>query len=261
MAQAIARSQAQAARATVTALAELMPAAGGPENCRRVCRIHQRTAGSAGYFFSIRYANAATPASRARTEGFKPVLAFDYDMIVDGRKLDRPVNYALVRIHPPAGTMPPREDGRPWVIIDPRAGHGSGIGGFKSESEVGVALRGRPSGLFRHIFPRARAGTDAGGRVRGRSGVPARGPCAPSAQPETAHHRQLPGRLGDDDPCRHPSRSDGADRDRRRAAVLLVGRKRPQSVPLFRRRRRRRRARAAGVGFRRRQVRRRQSGA
>ncbi len=85
-------------------------------------------------------------------EGFKPVLAFDYDMVVDGRKLDRPVNYALVRIHPPPGTTPPREDARPWVIIDPRAGHGSGIGGFKSESEVGVALRGRPSGLFRHLL-------------------------------------------------------------------------------------------------------------
>ncbi|MGO9132915.1 MAG: DUF3141 domain-containing protein [Methylovirgula sp.] len=74
-------------------------------------------------------------------EGFKPVLAFDYDMIIDGRTLNRPVNYALVRIHPPEGTIAPREDGRPWVIIDPRAGHGSGIGGFKSESEVGVALR------------------------------------------------------------------------------------------------------------------------
>ncbi len=74
-------------------------------------------------------------------EGFKPVLWFDYDLIVDGRLLDHPVNYALVRIHPPAGTKPPREDARPWVIIDPRAGHGSGIGGFKSESEVGVALK------------------------------------------------------------------------------------------------------------------------
>ena len=86
-------------------------------------------------------------------EGFKPVLAFDYEMVVDGRKLDRPVNYALVRIHPPEGTMPPREDGRPWVIIDPRAGHGSGIGGFKSESEVGVALRDGHPVYFVIFFP------------------------------------------------------------------------------------------------------------
>jgi pimeloyl-ACP methyl ester carboxylesterase len=74
-------------------------------------------------------------------EGVKPVLAFDYDIIVDGRTLERPVNYALVRIKPPASMAVTREEGRPWVIIDPRAGHGSGIGGFKSESEVGVALR------------------------------------------------------------------------------------------------------------------------
>jgi pimeloyl-ACP methyl ester carboxylesterase len=60
---------------------------------------------------------------------------------VDGRKLDRPVNYALVRIEPPQGVGQPRDDARPWVIIDPRAGHGSGIGGFKSQSEVGVALK------------------------------------------------------------------------------------------------------------------------
>ncbi len=30
---------------------------------------------------------------------------------------------------------------RPYVIIDPRAGHGPGIGGFKDDSQVGVALR------------------------------------------------------------------------------------------------------------------------
>lgn len=73
-------------------------------------------------------------------EGFTPVLAFDYEIIVDGRLLERPANYALVRIIPPEGAPPPRNDRRPWVIIDPRAGQGSGIGGFKSESEVGEAL-------------------------------------------------------------------------------------------------------------------------
>jgi pimeloyl-ACP methyl ester carboxylesterase len=38
--------------------------------------------------------------------------------------------------------MAPSNDAlRPFLIIDPRAGHGSGIGGFKSDSQVGVALR------------------------------------------------------------------------------------------------------------------------
>ena len=64
-------------------------------------------------------------------EGLKPVLAFDYDVVIEGRSLPRPVNYTLVRIRQPAGYPIPREDGRPWVIIDLRAGHGSGIGGLQ----------------------------------------------------------------------------------------------------------------------------------
>ncbi len=71
--------------------------------------------------------------------GCPPVLAYDFEVIVEGNQLPRPVNYSLVRIIPPQGTSV-REDGRPYIIIDPRAGHGSGIGGFKSQSEVGVAL-------------------------------------------------------------------------------------------------------------------------
>ena len=68
------------------------------------------------------------------------MLHFDYETVVDGRTLARPVNYALVRIVPPAGvTVDPKR--RPYMIIDPRAGHGPGIGGFKDDSQVGVALR------------------------------------------------------------------------------------------------------------------------
>lgn len=73
-------------------------------------------------------------------QGLPPVLHFDYEMVVDGRKLRRPVNYAMVRIVPPAGVTID-DDRRPYMIIDPRAGHGPGIGGFKDDSQVGVALR------------------------------------------------------------------------------------------------------------------------
>ena len=56
-----------------------------------------------------------------------------------GARLPRPVNYLLLEIIPPHGvTVDPKE--RPYMIIDPRAGHGPGIGGFKTDSEVGVAL-------------------------------------------------------------------------------------------------------------------------
>lgn len=73
-------------------------------------------------------------------EGQPPVLIFDYDIVLDGRTLDRPVNYALAKIVPPAGVTVD-DTRRPYVIVDPRAGHGSGIGGFKDDSQVGVALR------------------------------------------------------------------------------------------------------------------------
>jgi pimeloyl-ACP methyl ester carboxylesterase/tellurite resistance protein len=71
--------------------------------------------------------------------GARPALAFKYEMILNGETLPRPVNYSLVRIVSPEGALY-REDGRPYIIVDPRAGHGSGIGGFKDESEVGCAL-------------------------------------------------------------------------------------------------------------------------
>jgi pimeloyl-ACP methyl ester carboxylesterase len=74
-------------------------------------------------------------------EGCPPVLVFDWEMVVDGRTLPRRCNYALVRIKPPSGMKATDPKMRPFVIIDPRAGHGAGIGGFKSDSQVGVALR------------------------------------------------------------------------------------------------------------------------
>jgi pimeloyl-ACP methyl ester carboxylesterase len=74
-------------------------------------------------------------------EGCPPVLHFAHETVLDGLTLKRPVNYALLRILPPADAAPPDRALRPFVIIDPRAGHGAGIGGFKSESEVGIALR------------------------------------------------------------------------------------------------------------------------
>lgn len=75
-------------------------------------------------------------------EGSPPVLNFKYKIISDGRNLDKPVNYALARILPePGENYYPGT--RPVVIIDPRAGHGPGIGGFKEDSEIGIALKNR----------------------------------------------------------------------------------------------------------------------
>ena len=88
------------------------------------------------------------------------VLSFDTELVLDGRTFERPVNYGLVRVKPPVAE--PKESlsyglvrikseaeeaesadlkKRPFVVVDPRAGHGPGIGGFKADSELGVAMR------------------------------------------------------------------------------------------------------------------------
>ena len=67
------------------------------------------------------------------------VLEFDYEIVLDGRKLKQPVNYTIIKITPSEGTVRD-ERKRPFVIFDPRAGHGPGIGGFKADSEIGAVL-------------------------------------------------------------------------------------------------------------------------
>jgi pimeloyl-ACP methyl ester carboxylesterase len=72
--------------------------------------------------------------------GTPPVLDYEYEVVVDGAHLTRPVNYQLLKILPAKGVKVSANK-RPFMIIDPRAGHGAGIGGFKPDSQVGVALR------------------------------------------------------------------------------------------------------------------------
>ncbi len=93
-------------------------------------------------------------------QGNPPVLTFDYKIVMDGRDFDPPVNFALARIinrrHQPVfkenhdkerravqvdqETRTSTSRYRPIVILDPRAGHGPGIGGSKRDSEIGIAL-------------------------------------------------------------------------------------------------------------------------
>jgi len=67
------------------------------------------------------------------------VLEYQVELVIDGRNLARPVNYALTRVVPPPDVQLDMQR-RPFVVVDPRAGHGPGIGGFKADSEIGVAL-------------------------------------------------------------------------------------------------------------------------
>jgi pimeloyl-ACP methyl ester carboxylesterase len=68
------------------------------------------------------------------------VLSFEFEVVLDGRDLARPVNYGLLHIVPPDGVAPDPAK-RPFIVFDPRAGHGPGIAGMKQDSEIGVVLK------------------------------------------------------------------------------------------------------------------------
>jgi len=88
--------------------------------------------------------------------GLPPLLDFEYETILDARTFERPANYALLRITTADGSCADDcvdESNRPLIIIDPRAGHGPGIGGFKRDSEVGIALHEGYPVYFVSFFP------------------------------------------------------------------------------------------------------------
>jgi len=88
--------------------------------------------------------------------GLPPLLDFKYETVLDARLFDRPANYALLRITALGedcweDCVDPAKP--PVVVVDPRAGHGPGIGGFKHDSEVGMALHEGHPVYFVIFFP------------------------------------------------------------------------------------------------------------
>ena len=175
-------------------------------------------------------------------EGLTPVLHFDYETVVDGRTLARPVNYALVRIIPPEGVKVDSKL-RPYVIIDPRAGHGPGIGGFKDDSQVGVALREGHPVYFVIFFRDPEPGQTLLDVCDCRAAVREDGARAAPGERETGDRRQLPGRLGGDDAGGRGPGRHRPDRHQRRADVVLgrrIQRRRGRQPDALRRRHARR---------------------
>jgi len=88
--------------------------------------------------------------------GLPPLLDFKSETLLDARRFERPVNYALLRI-----TQVGDEcwddcvdiNKPPVIVVDPRAGHGPGIGGFKRDSEVGIAFHEGHPVYFVIFFP------------------------------------------------------------------------------------------------------------
>ncbi len=101
--------------------------------------------------------------------GLPPLLNFKYETLLDARQFERPVNYALLRITEVGNdcwddcvdlTKPP------VIVIDPRAGHGPGIGGFKRDSEVGIALHTGHPVYFVVFFPEPCKGQTLGDVIK-----------------------------------------------------------------------------------------------
>jgi hypothetical protein len=98
----------------------------------------------------------ADQALEHEAAGLPPVLAFDYETILDARRFDPPANYALLRVVQVGEAcledcLDPSKP--PVMVMDPRAGHGPGIGGFHRESEVGIALHEGHPVYFVSFFP------------------------------------------------------------------------------------------------------------
>jgi hypothetical protein len=85
-------------------------------------------------------------------QGKPALLTFESEMILDGRTFDRPANYALLKVKPRAHQkIDPKK--RPYIIVDPRAGHGPGVGGFKEDSQIGMAMRSGHQCYLVTFFP------------------------------------------------------------------------------------------------------------
>ena len=93
--------------------------------------------------------------------GMPPLLDFKYETLLDARHFDRPANYALLRITAIGDDCWDDcvDNAKPPVIVvDPRAGHGPGIGGFKRDSEVGIAMHEGHPVYFVVFFPEPERG-------------------------------------------------------------------------------------------------------
>ena len=119
------------------------------------------------------------------------VLDYAAELVLDGQTLDRPVNYLLARIVPPAGVaIDPQK--RPFVIVDPRAGHGPGIGGFKADSEIGVAMKAGQAAYFIGFLPDPVPGQTNPRRRDRRGDLPrSRHRPPPRGRGQALRHRQL----------------------------------------------------------------------
>ena len=129
-----------------------LPDTGAPESGAAAAWSYQRDLWERSVLFLDVLRERADRMLEHEAAGLPPVLAFQHEMVLDARGFERPASYALVRI---TGEDHCLDEAKPPVIVvDPRAGHGPGIGGFKPDSEVGMALHLGHAVYFTVFFAR-----------------------------------------------------------------------------------------------------------
>jgi|TARA_R100000501_G_scaffold17834_1_gene34099 hypothetical protein len=126
---------------------------------------YQRDAWERGILFWDTLRQRAVNMIAHERAGKPPLLDFEYEMILDARRFDQPANYALLRITRIdeaclEDCFDPSKP--PVVVMDPRAGHGPGIGGFKRDSEIGIAMHQGHPVYFVSFFPEPCTGQTLG---------------------------------------------------------------------------------------------------
>lgn len=149
----LASRQAQALAQITERLREVQAAAADPATLAEALTEYVTDSAERAVLFLDALRRAGNLQREHADSGSPPVLVYDYEMVIDGRRLKRAVNYALVRITPTEDAPPAEPDRRPYIIIDPRAGHGAGIGGSKNDSQVGVAMHAGHPVYFVIFFP------------------------------------------------------------------------------------------------------------
>ena len=202
-----------------------------------------------------RDAPARQPIPPAHGQARPNVLSMEYELVLDGREFPARSTTACYASRRPRASKPTRSSAP--SVVDPRAGHGPGIGGFKPESEIGVALRAGHACYFATFLPQPMPTQTVEDVIQAEARFWKRSSPAIPTRKASPWWWPIAGRLADHDDRRRASRAVRPHHRGRRAAVLLGGLARHESHALFRRPAGRQLAHRAHQRHRQRQVRRR----
>jgi hypothetical protein len=152
------------------------------------------------------------------------VLRFEHEVIMSGKTLRRPMNYALSKIIAPPGVVT-NPNKRPVVVIDPRAGQRARNRRVQGGERDRRCAECRPSGLFHRLQAIPEPGQQFLDVVEGQvTFLRARVVALHPGRAAPVCDRQLPGGLPDSDGRHAAARPVWALSGRGLADVVLAGR-------------------------------------